>query len=406
MVFEGKNINDIKKQDLLDLIDIAHEDQTIDFKQDAYQVSDKVDPNKRSDLIQKKRIALCTDISTFANASGGWIICGMDEKEGFASDLTGLTVNAEEAISDIEKIAKAGIEPYPYGLSTRPILLQDDKVALVIHIPRSYNAPHRVKETSKFYVRRSNRNDEMTMDELRNQFTFAASFRERARAFRKERVDVISVLDHEDMPIVLDAGIHIVLHVIPITAYETQKYIDLSDFNVNNRIPWVRDLGLYNGRYNVDGYVNIIGRNNFQTVISGYNQIYRNGIIECVRRMDMQYEQISLTTIEGIAINQYKFAITIQKYLVRLPILIALSLTNAKGRILLSGRSGIVERSSAQVPLNKTNVLLPDVFLEEADELNGDERIIMRPIFDMLWNIGDYDRSLNYDTSGKYIGAS
>ncbi|NJR12388.1 hypothetical protein HC776_00375 [bacterium] len=143
------------------------------------------------------------------------------------------------------------MQPYPHGLAFRPITLQNAQypLAVIIYVPKSYNAPHRVKDSGKFHIRRSNGNDEMTMDEIRNQFTFAAAFRERAKAFRKERVEAIAIPSHEDVPVILNATQHIILHIMPFSLEENS--LDL--INLHKQDFWEEDLS--RSRFNIDGYV-------------------------------------------------------------------------------------------------------------------------------------------------------
>ena len=117
----------------------------------------------------------------------------MKEKGGIASELCGLgnNLNVEREIARLEQSANVGIEPPISSLRFQAISLQDETKAkaIIVHIPRSFRGPHRVKATRKFHVRRSGRNDEMNIDELRTAFILSDSLVEKIKAFRRIRVN-------------------------------------------------------------------------------------------------------------------------------------------------------------------------------------------------------------------------
>jgi hypothetical protein len=154
--------------------------------------------------------------------SGGWIICGMEEKGGIATNLCGLgtATNVEREILRLQQCADSSIEPRVPGLTIRAIDLNDPVkgMAIVLRIPRSYAAPHRVKETSKFHIRRSVGKNEMNVAELRAAFNLSETFESRIRNFRQRRIDALAEFEHhEEIPVFVHPGLRLVLHVVPIT---------------------------------------------------------------------------------------------------------------------------------------------------------------------------------------------
>ncbi len=406
-MFEGKSINDITEQDLQGLIGISSEVQNVDFKSDAYQIPINIPEESKRDIVTRsKRIALCTDISAIANVAGGWIICGIEETDGTATKLTGIkTDNAEEEVKRLEQIARAGIEPYPSGVLFRAIPLANAKnpFAIVIFIPRSYNAPHRVKETGKFHVRRSNGNSDMTMDELRYQFTFAQAISERIRVFRKERVEALLQPSHEEIPVALKHGLKIALHIVPLAAFESRNSIDISVFGVRNPPYWTYTNGWGAGRYNLEGYALMPSSQQNREGVTSYIQIFRNGVIECVEVLEAQKAPdgyvIFLGAIESIVLNFFDAVLPIYLNLCTSPTIITLSIINVEGKIFETGLNSFAERNNHRIPISKRNLLIPDIFVED---INQDIPIIMKPAFDILWNAASFPNSLSYKPDGKH----
>ncbi len=134
MAFEGKPFNSIGPEDILALqTDQVAEGKAIDYKQ---AVPGGTDDDKREFL---------ADISSFANAAGGYIVFGVAEEGGVPVAMPGLgQLDADKAILRLESIIRDGIEPRIPGIATRPVSLPDGKPVLLLRIPRSWASPHMV----------------------------------------------------------------------------------------------------------------------------------------------------------------------------------------------------------------------------------------------------------------------
>lgn len=84
------------------------------------------------------------DVTGMANAAGGSIIVGVDERldaEEFPGTLIGF--EGGEGISQLwENITKSCIEPRIPGIVTKVIALLDSRTAIAVHIPASLRKPH------------------------------------------------------------------------------------------------------------------------------------------------------------------------------------------------------------------------------------------------------------------------
>jgi predicted HTH transcriptional regulator len=97
------------------------------------------------------------DVSSLANAQGGDLVFGVEDADGIATAIPGVDpTNQDAAILRLENILRDGIEP---RLSVRVhwILLSNGRGALVIRVPGSLAAPHRVifKNSGRFFNRNS-----------------------------------------------------------------------------------------------------------------------------------------------------------------------------------------------------------------------------------------------------------
>lgn len=410
MLFSGKVIGDINENDLLALLGVSAESEAIDFKKFAYPAPPEnelpEDQRERDRVRNKWKTDLCTDVVALANANGGWIICGIDEKGGVATELVGLgpTLNLEREIARLEQCIFTGIEPLIPGLQTQPVSLSDsDKsAAIVIRVPRSFNAPHRVRQTRKFHVRRSGRNDEMSIDELRAAFTQFDSLTERVRVFRRSRVQAVLERDQEYIPVPLSDGPALVIHLVPLTASMPTSIVDLSVFGERRSVNWVH-LYLNSGRFNLEGYVKSHGDH-------GYTQVYRNGTLECVEILTpANYggrDAIDLISLEDLAGYYLRLALHTQQNLgVELPSALLLSVVGAQGFLLVADRKHLIWPLENLIPVQRNVVLLPEIIIDNNVDVTTVTGVapVLKPVLDLLWNTAGQSGSPSYNAAGDWV---
>jgi hypothetical protein len=399
MFLNGKLIDALTEDDLNALItDGAREDGTRDFKRDAYSLL----PNVPADINNKnkKRAELCKDVSGFANAQGGWIVCGMGEEDGVASEVCGLgNIDADAETRRLDQTLKNGIEPPVLGVQIKVVNLQDTtkKTALVIGIPRSMNAPHRVKETQKFHIRRNTLVDDMTIDELRSSFSLRDTLAERIKNFRRERVNAIMSGSQAEVPVPLADGVHVVLHIVPMALDRT---LDIYGFSSENLSNYARDSYL-DSRFNVDGY--LMSGVYSDRGIRNYVQIYRNGTLEILNTFFVSAERqggkwLRLQTIEDEFLRFASLAKEIESDLgTEMPLVLMASVLRTQD-VKLTWNDPF-RFPTTLVPLRKDVVLVPDVIMQDA---NTEIAETLRPVFDVLSNAGGYPNSYSYDQNGQW----
>ena len=400
--------------DLQSLIGTSNESQFIDFKEFAYREPPasalQGTPAENAKAKSKWKLDLCKDICAFANANGGLIICGMLEENGVATEVCGLgpDINQESTITRLEQAVLNGIEPPVSNVHCYSVSLADPAKSKVIVIPihRSFAAPHRVidpvTQAKTFYIRRSNRNEEMTLNELRGAFSLSESITERTRDFRRQRILAISNDNMEQMPFMLNRGIRLVLHFVPISSFELGQFIDLSPLTPEYSPEWVQRNYLNYGYFNLDGYLAYHGSTPKHA--DGYTQIYRTGIIECVYLIhalsEPDQDKVSIQNIELKVIKQIKLCFDIGRNLgIETPVVLLLSIDRLRDRSLIPNSAPGNRILESNPVIKKNTLLLPDLFCESYEQ---DIYALLKPLFDILWNAGGYARSHSYTESGVW----
>jgi hypothetical protein len=375
-----------EENDLQELVDNQiPESKTIDYKESL---------TGNSDSDKKEFLA---DVSSFANAAGGYLIYGMRENSGIASELCGLeSIDADAEIRRLDNIIRDGIKPRIPGVSLWAIPLRTSRDAIIIRIPMSWASPHMVtfKNDSKFYSRNSAGKYQLDVSELRAAFVLSETTTERIRNFRIERLSKIIA---GETPVLLNETAKIILHIIPFGAFNPAARFDVSSLASDvGKLQPISALGEETG-HNFDGYLS------FKNSLT-YLQVFRNGIIEAVDASIMEPEGSDLTIpsllFERKLLDALPRFLAIQRQLgVEPPLFIILSLLGVSGYT-MGVNANYVDPTFTCHPIDRDALLLPEIILEKFD-CNPSE--VMRPIFDAIWNAAGWPRSMHYNENGERV---
>jgi hypothetical protein len=224
------------------------------------------------------------DISSFANASGGDIVIGMDAKTGIPIGLRPLSIDADSETLRLESIARSGFQPRIFGLDMRSIQIGVAGNVIVIRIPRSYNQPHRIVRQGsgqhRFYARSSAGKYEPNVDELRLLFARAPQLSERIRDFRFDRIAKVTA---NDTPVRLLNGHALIVHVVPFSAFDTRMALPLDPHQrLYSAFPPIGSSQTINFWVNVDGLLTLSNAEVNAKAHRAYAQVFHNGIVESV----------------------------------------------------------------------------------------------------------------------------
>jgi hypothetical protein len=386
-----KPIDSLTETDLQELItNGVTERRTIEYKVALPSLNDEA----------KKEFLY--DVSSFANAAGGSLVYGIEENAGVPVALKGLQVSdADGEKLRLESMMRDGISPRVFGVEVGgPIQVASGGVAFVIRVPRSWNSPHMVifKGSSKFYSRNSAGKYPLNIDDLRAAFALTETTKERLRDFRANRLAKIVA---GETPVPLPKQALVVLHVAPLSAFETAKRFDATTLAELGRPPVLQPIystSGYNTRYNFDGYL-ICDKREETNLAWSYLQLFRNGTLESVNAAILKgRNSIPSLPFEGRLLHDGlpKYLAALKQLGVQPPVFLGLSLLGISGYKVGMPEYHASFAIDSALPIDRDSLILPDVMVETF-ESNLDE--VMKPAFDSIWNAAGLGGSIYYEGS-------
>ena len=212
----GKSVADLAIGDIQHLVDNqVCESRTLEYKLKLPPTTDK----------DKKEFL--ADVSSFANATGGDLIYGVEAIDGCPVAVPGLCeFNEDKELLRLEATIRDAIDPRIQGVRFKTIQGFADGPVLLIRLPKSWTAPHMVtfKGGSRFFTRSSAGKFQMDVDELRTAFEGAGRIPEQIRDWRTERLGLI-IADEGPMQ-VPETG-RLVVHLVPLRQFEGPDLISV-----------------------------------------------------------------------------------------------------------------------------------------------------------------------------------
>jgi hypothetical protein len=386
--------------DIQSLIDNGEgEDRRLDFKLEVYGNSDK------------DKDELCSDVSAFANALGGDIVIGVQEKKDAAGKNTGLPdavlglpgLNIDETSRRLEQTLTGKVTPRLANVHVREIAGGATGPLLVIRVPRSWRMPHLVKHNDwlKCYVRRgASKGDPLDVQQLRDAFLLSARLPERIRKFRDDRLKQIKA---GQFPALVFSSSKVVIHAFSIPVFEggSPLSLDVTNLNPVNCPRLVQDQFLKRtrmSRFDLNGY--LIAENELDIykrdtcdedaspVPAGYVQVYRDGVVEAVGSLD---DRSPKYLSKGIGTSLARYVQDLLKHLERdgfaAPAFVMISLLGVSNRCLSPPDNQSNVPVGTNLPFDHEDLPLPEVQL---DTFDGDSVALIRPALDTLWQAGGW----------------
>lgn len=216
----SRPIADLQEQDLISLVSNGvAERRDLEFKRDLPGTSD-------SEI--KEFLA---DATSLANAQGGDLVFGIEDRGGIATGLLGIDgSDVDGTLLRLENIVRDGIEPR-LSVKMQWVPLASGRGALVLRFPASVAAPHRIrfKNSGRFWTRNSRGKYEMDVQELRHAFTQSDAMPQRLRQFHEEAV---SASLGANMPYGMGGDPVAVVSIIPLGLLRDRRDLELSGENV------------------------------------------------------------------------------------------------------------------------------------------------------------------------------
>ena len=380
-------INDVDKDALRGLVmNQVREGKTIEYKRE-------MPGGAKSDFVP-----LLATVSSLANTAGGDLLLGVEAIDGVPTGLPGIVVdNLDREILRLEHLLLNGVEPRIPHVDIHPIAVADDKYVLVIRVPSSWIAPHRVNRNSKFYARNSAGRYELDVGELRTAFTLSESIAVRIRDFRTDR---IARIHSRETPVPLDPGGCMAVHALPLGSFMATTAVDIAVYESSSiYLPPLGASG-FDRRINLDGVVNFSGAHDSSS--RAYTQVFRSGVVESVAVLRTHDDRMLLPSV-AYEQDVVKFLTSFLRFAgefeIEPPYYVFLSLVGVRG-CEFAVRAGTVWPDDVN-QLREDMLILPEVVVQDRDE-KPDQ--LLRPVFDMVWNAFGFMRSFNYDDQNNWVG--
>ena len=369
----------------------AAEALTIEYKRDTYGGNDDA------------KAEFLADTSSLANSRGGDLLIGIEAPAGVPTSFAAFTGDPDKERLRLEQMARSGLEPRISNLQTKAVPVASRGWVLIVRVPRSYSAPHRVvfRGRNRFWARSSAGKYEPNVDELRAMFVFAPQLAERMRDFRLERISRVAAAD---APVALQDDCCLALHVVPFSHFDLRPALSFpAVINNPGRFPPMRMRSPNNWRVNFDGFLTGSNADARAAGQRAYVQVFRTGAVEAVAS--------SITDTDGhLNIQQLDFMIvqSTRLYATALhecgadpPLAVLASAIGVKGRRLVRGFDTFTEMEGELA--DRDQLHLNEVILEEVPAGNPDCATMLRPILDQLANAAGLPSAPSFDPAGKYL---
>ena len=394
----NKTLNEIGIEDLQALIDNGVcENKNLDYKKELH-----ID----TDSDKKEFLA---DISSFANSNGGDIIFGIEEDsiDKIPINITGIEYkNDDVLIRKIEDFIRQSIQPIILNIQYKIIEIEKGKGILIIRIPQSLIAPHRVeyKGHNKFYTRNSKGKYQMDVNELRISFNSGLDLEKRIEEFKLNRY--YEIIANKYNKLISDLPIF-VIHYIPLSSLNEPAHLSINDIKM--AMTKVNSMALgygYSKRITIDG-VAIDYKDDERSSFAIYKN---NGVIEKATTNFFRKEYVVTSvspnpTIDLIfsyklmdnVISDFKEVKEYYNILgISTPIIVSCSILNAQG-FTIPNSGGFYDIYGN---IDRDMLLIDNIYIED---FNKQDELILKPIFDAIYNACGYEKCPAYN-GDNFIG--
>jgi hypothetical protein len=384
----GRDIGSLMLEDIHALVrNGASEGKSLEFKSDHYGRRDE------------DRREFAADVSAMANASGGDLVIGVEEVKGVASGVPGVEVEDPDGlVLAVSNFLRSAFEPEIHGVRLRWFPIHQNRGVLLIRVPRSWRAPHRVMVAKdyRFFFRDENGKHPMSVNDLRRSFLLSGEVEDRIHAFRSRRIDAVKT---NQSPLGLEneeAALHVLL-------FPLSSFIDPQELVFQSNDMGLIPLGAqgFNRLYSLDGLVTYADMDREKRTVSSFSTLFRSGIAEAVSVIWVGEEdgarKLSLTSVELELIDGLPDMLAdLQKRGLDGPFHLQVSLLGVRGLSAYVGPYG-----GSGYSYRAEDARLPDFVVDVPKLLEKTEQEL-RPVFTLMWNAFGQRGSPNYREDGTY----
>ncbi|WP_410496621.1 ATP-binding protein [Cellulosilyticum sp. ST5] len=331
MILNNKMYMQWEKEDIQIIIgDINYrESDKVDYKVD-FSFLECRDKNERD----KKKEEFKNDICSFANANGGYLIFGIEEKKGIPIQITGINIqgnNTDRFELSLRNIINQIIPMSP--MCQIKFINIEEKYIVIVYITKGYCGPYvSGKEGSyRFLVRRGNSKTDMRYDEVKRMFNQSLMLSEQIEQFRYKRINMCN--NKDGIASTIKYSKFALVHTIPETALDNSFLFNPYDVFSSGSIK----LGfVFNCCSSGVSMPNVDGMAFKSYDDDKYLQIFKSGIVErYIGIKERKHDSISSIPIVSIYEEIEKVIVeTVRLYRtinINVPIYIVISIENCKG---------------------------------------------------------------------------
>jgi hypothetical protein len=360
---------------------------------------------------REERAEFLSDISSFANASGGDIIFGIYEERDEARRPTGLPAgikplqieNIATECGRIEQMIESGIRPRLPIVQVKSIEMPDAGPVIVVRVGKSWVAPHMVtfSNLSRFFSRNSSTGKvQLDVQQIGAAFALQRGLGERLRNWKADRIGK-SVTGEGPVPL---AGARILFHFVPAAVLTSDEPVHPRRFDPQSwgRGAKLMSLGSNVSRYNVDGF--LLASDMKKDTPGSYLQVFREGALEYGDSYTLDSQggrHIASRILEEKLASTFRNAVTLLRHLeAPSPIFVTLSLVSVRHRTMALPQN-VSDWNYESYPFDRDVIVCPDVLLGQFEGGVPDVSILL-PLLDSIWQAAGRERTPYLDNQGKW----
>lgn len=187
----GKALFDCSEEDFSVLIDNPdyRENEYLDYKLNfSFLEGSKNDPKREKHIAEFR-----SDVCAFANADGGYLVYGIRDDKGMATEIVGITIpeNDTDQFELSRKNNLSVIMPKIPSIRFRFIQLKNGKYLVILHVQKDFYTPYihvHGEINYRIFKRVGNGKQCVGYAELKNLFNHSLSIEKEIRRFREDRI--------------------------------------------------------------------------------------------------------------------------------------------------------------------------------------------------------------------------
>ncbi len=361
------------------------------LKENGVSEGNQIEYKRDLNLEDKDKKEFLADISAFANAQGGDIIYGMNEKEGLIDSFSPIEIlDKDKEELRILSLIRDGITPR-INIETKFIEIEPKKYLIIVRIQKLFSGPAMIiyKGSQRFYSRNSAGKFLMNHQQLRDSFLQSTSIKEKFTNFRNSRIDFF--LSGEEgnntaMPFFL-------FYIYPINEYQ----LDFTNLNKSFLSDSFNPVSASSASdyYNVDGFRTYESYKDFfvqtQLFTSGIVEEFNNYLLTKNTSDTEVHLDSTLMLLEDVLIKKYDEVLRFYEMQnILSPFICNLCIINVNNTKLSVNKNWHFKL----VKSNRNILIIPEIIIS-SNKMNG--KTVLKPLFDNLWRAHGAQKALGYE---------